>query len=349
MQSDGGVTFQEISEANSWFLWEFLSIAAHEGNLNVVKSNPDLARYAAGFNVQKDFGWIAYLDDPTIDCPVGAVWVQHWDDPKNRGFAFVSSDIPELALGVRTEYQGKGIGTALLQKLLEEASSRERPGISLSVRDSNPALRLYQRLGFTTLDAISNRVGGHSFTMVKLLDPETIVLRSFITKDDIPSILSLLRKKAEFDQTMADLITPFAVTEEKLDVALLQKNYAYVILADHAQHGPVGMALYYFRFSSFSGQPYIWLEDLFVDDSYRGQGVGTRLLHRLADIANAHGTSCSNGDGSINSTPVHMEWVASARNKQGLLFYEKLGAQIVQKHGHTCTLQWRLDNTAISK
>lgn len=389
------VNIQEISNENSFLLWEFLRIAAHEDDLSAVKSNPALARYAADFcpSAGKDFGWIAYLMDddlPVVDhddhdstkCPVGAVWVRHWDDPTNRGFAFVSDNIPELAFGVRPEYQGKGIGTALLKKLLEQASRQiviegddddeeegheERrvlvPGISLSVRDSNPALRLYQRSGFTCLEAIPNRVGGHSFTMVKLFDPEAVVVRSVITEDDIPSILSLLHKKKEETElkrssTLADSTrrTPLTVTEEKLTIALLQEHYAHVILAERAVGGPFGMALYYYRFSSSSGERYIWLEDLYVDHDHhhhdddddeqcrRGQDVEMMLLHRIADIARAqHNSSSSN---SNSSTPLHVEWVASTRDTKALLLYQKLGAQIVQQDGDTCTFKWLIDGTS---
>jgi GNAT superfamily N-acetyltransferase len=330
------VTFQEITKENASLLWEFLSIAAHEDDMSVVKSNPALARYAAEFDVRKDFGFIAYyMDHP--EYPLGAVWARQWDDPQNRGFAFVSDDIPEIAFGVRAEHQGKGIGTALLQKLLEHAScQRHVPAVSLSVRDSNPALRLYERSGFRRLVSTPNRVGGQSFTMVKIFDHDTIVLRSVIYKDDIPSILSLIHKKAEFDMTMADSITPLTVSEDKLNIALLQKQHAHVILAERAEGGPIGMVLYYYRFSSFSGQPHLWLEDLFVNEECRGHGVGTMLLHRLAEIANAsNNTNCS-----------HIGWVASARNTRGLLFCEKMGAQIVEQHGNRYTFQWRTEGNS---
>jgi ribosomal protein S18 acetylase RimI-like enzyme len=44
-------------------------------------------------------------------------------------------------------YRGQGIGTAILRGLLAEAE-RARKTISLHVEPNNPALRLYQRLGF---------------------------------------------------------------------------------------------------------------------------------------------------------------------------------------------------------
>ena len=73
----------------------------------------------------------------------------------------------ELAIAVLPEYRDRGIGTQLLNKLLE-AAQNHFPAISLSVRSDNPAVGLYQRLGFVRVEDSdkSNRVGGSSVTMV---------------------------------------------------------------------------------------------------------------------------------------------------------------------------------------
>ena len=57
-------------------------------------------------------------------------------------------DMPELAVSLLPSFRGKGIGTVLLEKFLEEIKQRNLPGISLSVQKENPAHRLYERLGF---------------------------------------------------------------------------------------------------------------------------------------------------------------------------------------------------------
>ena len=53
-----------------------------------------------------------------------------------------------------------GIGGALLGRLIETAGA-SRPAIVLSVRESNPARRLYERYGFETVARITNRVDGN--------------------------------------------------------------------------------------------------------------------------------------------------------------------------------------------
>ncbi len=56
------------------------------------------------------------------------------------------------------EYRGQGIGPALLGQLLDAAESQEIRALSLSVEKDNPALRLYERFGFTPLAEADNAV-----------------------------------------------------------------------------------------------------------------------------------------------------------------------------------------------
>src|SRR5438552_17234903 len=48
---------------------------------------------------------------------------------------------------------------------------------------------------------------------------------------------------------------------------------------------PIGLALYYFTYSTFLGRPTLYLEDLFVLPAERGNGAGRALLRALAKIA----------------------------------------------------------------
>jgi ribosomal protein S18 acetylase RimI-like enzyme len=80
----------------------------------------------------------------------------------------VADGIPELAIAVLPQYIGQGIGARLLARLLEDARSLY-PAVVLSVRDANPARRLYERLGFVVVDTVVNRVGGESFVMLRSL------------------------------------------------------------------------------------------------------------------------------------------------------------------------------------
>ncbi len=139
-----------------------LQVAAHESSLEAVQQQPSLARYAAHWGRIGDFGWVAELDQIAI----GAVWLRLWTEA-DHGFGYLDATIPELAIAVLPPYQGQGVGTQLLNTLLA-GSSKTFPAISLNVRSDNPAVLLYERLGFVKVDGteVKNRTGGISFNMV---------------------------------------------------------------------------------------------------------------------------------------------------------------------------------------
>jgi GNAT superfamily N-acetyltransferase len=154
--------------------------------------------------------------------------------------------------------------------------------------------------------------------MVRLVDSTVVTVRTLLTPFDIPNILSLLRRKAGFDEIMTDsIITPWTVTSELLQQALFHNQHAHVVVAEQGGKTMVGFALYYYRFSSFSGFPILWLEDLFVDESHREQGVGRTIMNHLYTVAKSE--KCS-----------HIGWTASPKNERGIAFYQSLGAYSVE-------------------
>ena len=67
------------------------------------------------------------------------------------GFGFVDAETPELTIGVVPSRRGKGIGSSLLDALLEQAREDGFERISLSVEKTNPAVHLYESRGFRTV------------------------------------------------------------------------------------------------------------------------------------------------------------------------------------------------------
>ncbi len=76
-------------------------------------------------------------------CLVGAAWVRIMKD-----YGHLDDDTPSLAIALRQEYRGMGIGTRLLENLLGFLKEKGYRQLSLSVQKENPAMRLYTRLGF---------------------------------------------------------------------------------------------------------------------------------------------------------------------------------------------------------
>lgn len=77
---------------------------------------------------------------------------------------------------------------------------------------------------------------------------------------------------------------------------------------------PLGLSLYFFTFSSWLGEPGIYVQDLYVDPAERGRGIGRRLLAATA----ASGLA---GDAS------HMRLSVAAANQGARQFYRRLGME----------------------
>jgi ribosomal protein S18 acetylase RimI-like enzyme len=149
------------------FLWEMLYFAAHmdeDGKVSAeeAKQNPDLVKYVNDWGRVTDVGCIAL--EPNSNQPIGAAWIRLLI-ANEKTTSYVDDVTPELAIAVMPEYLGCGVGTLLLQHLLEAAKQRY-PRVALSVRATNPAKRLYERMGFVVTGEIANRVGTPSLNMV---------------------------------------------------------------------------------------------------------------------------------------------------------------------------------------
>lgn len=125
---------------------------------------PAMILFLEHFGRAGDFGFIAETDDKTL---AGAVWARLFS-AENKGYGFISEQIPELAVAVVPEFRGQGVGTKLMRRLIEKARNLKFPALSLSVSRRNPALRLYERLGF--FDAGISKETDSSLTMILRLD-----------------------------------------------------------------------------------------------------------------------------------------------------------------------------------
>lgn len=78
----------------------------------------------------------------------------------------------------------------------------------------------------------------------------------------------------------------------------------------------VAFALWFTNYSTFLAQPGLYLEDLYVQPAWRGQGIGRSLLVHLAGLARDRGCG-------------RFEWSVLDWNAHAIAFYEKLGAQLL--------------------
>lgn len=145
------VDLREARAADGPFLVEMLAIAANwrpaarHRSVEELLGDPEFAHYISGWPEPRDCGIVA-----EVDAPVGAAWYRFLPGA-DRGYGYVADDIPELTIGVRDSHRGRGIGEALLRRLIAMAGANKLRALSLSVEDDNSATRLYERLGFVVV------------------------------------------------------------------------------------------------------------------------------------------------------------------------------------------------------
>ncbi|MCW2622725.1 MAG: Acetyltransferase family protein [Frankiales bacterium] len=143
--------------------------------------------------------------------------------------------------------------------------------------------------------------------------------------DDVPVLLELVRALAAYEQEPDAVVA----TEADLHRALFEQGTASAHVAEH-DGAVVGFALWFATFSTWTGQPGLWLEDLFVQPAARGTGLGRALLQALATVCVARGYR-------------RFEWWVLDWNEPAIGFYRSLGA--VAQDGWTT---YRVDGDALT-
>ena len=92
---------------------------------------------------------------------IGAAWYRYWTDDLHS-YGYIDPATPELGLGVDASHRRRGVATSLLTALFALAREQGVRSLSLSVERDNPAVDLYQELGFERLCDV-----GDAWTMVK--------------------------------------------------------------------------------------------------------------------------------------------------------------------------------------
>jgi ribosomal protein S18 acetylase RimI-like enzyme len=155
------MTIRPAAQDDFDLLWDFLAMAAYEADAAAAKAVPFVAAHLEGWKRPSDFGFIAEIAGK----PVGAAWARHI--PAEDNPFYIDGRSPVVSIAVRDDTRGKGVGETLLRTLVDEAAARGLR-LTLDVRETNPAKRLYERLGFRRVPGqeVRNRVGSLSLGMV---------------------------------------------------------------------------------------------------------------------------------------------------------------------------------------
>ena len=126
---------------------------------------------------------------------------------------------------------------------------------------------------------------------------------------DCKLILTFIEELAEYEKLLHEV----EASEQTLKDSLFsEKPFAKVIIGGF-ENTPVGYALYFNNFSTFTGRPGIYLEDLYISPSMRGKGFGKCLLAYLAKLAH-------------DENYTRVEWSVLDWNKPSIDFYRSIGA-----------------------
>jgi len=104
---------------------------------------PELQVYIADFGSFPDDRCFVAETNGKI---AGAVWVRDMND-----YGHIGDGVPSFAISLYQEYRGKGIGTALMKRMLDELKRCGYEKASLAVQKENYAVRMYEKVGFTLL------------------------------------------------------------------------------------------------------------------------------------------------------------------------------------------------------
>ena len=132
------------------------------------------------------------------------------------------------------------------------------------------------------------------------------------TKADLSAIVGLITELADFEK----LTHMVVVTPKSLEPHLFGPKPVAEAVVSEVGGQVVAFALFFTNFSTFLGQPGLYLEDLYVQPAYRGTGLGKALLAHLGALAVARGCG-------------RFEWSVLDWNQPAIDFYRAMGATVM--------------------
>ena len=137
----------------------------------------------------------------------------------------------------------------------------------------------------------------------------TCVIR-YASLDDASTILAFIKELAAYEKLENHVVA----TVDDITQTLFSSNPRAEVLILEVDQKPAGFALFFHNYSTFLGKYGIYIEDIYVQEAYRGQGLGKRLLSHVCQIAQER--NCG-----------RVEWWCLDWNKPSIDFYTNLGAE----------------------
>lgn len=131
----------------------------------------------------------------------------------------------------------------------------------------------------------------------------------YAEEKDVSLILRYIKEIAEYEGLLDEVKTD----EETLREWLFEKNRAKVLfpLLDGKT---IGFCVYFYNFSTFLGRSGLYIEDIYLEERYRGNGYGKQLIQKMFQIAK---------DEQLG----RVEWACLNDNEPSFEFYISQGAE----------------------
>ena len=124
---------------------------------------------------------------------------------------------------------------------------------------------------------------------------------------DFETLYSMMREFAAFQKTPERLtLTPEQMRRDK--------DIFKCLVPVSSEDEIVGFSTWFFAYYSWTGKA-VYMDDLYVAESYRGNGIGSRLLQAVIELAKQAGCN-------------KVKWQVSKWNEPGITYYKKMGATI---------------------
>lgn len=129
-------------------------------------------------------------------------------------------------------------------------------------------------------------------------------------KKDVPAVLALVKELALFEKAPGEVTNTVADMERDG----FEEHPVFRLLVAEADGMIAGMAIYFIKYSTWKGKG-VYLDDIVVSESYRGKGIGKKLLEAV--IADSH---------KLNAKQLH--WQVLDWNEPAIGFYKKYNASM---------------------
>ncbi len=237
---------------------------------------------------------------------VGACWVRTTDE-----YGRIDDATPSFSISLYKPYRGQGIGTALMRALLGELRDAGYIRASLSVQKENPALRLYERMGFRI---VGDGFDESEWLMVCGLNRATALEIRRAEPDDVPNLVEMRIAQLLEEGAQESVNLRPALRDHYLRHLADSTFFSWVAFADGRMVATSGLSI-------VEKPPYFGcptgkiglVSSMYTKPAWRRQGIARDLLFRIVDEARAQGCGAVQITASDAGVPLYQS-VGFVRN-----------------------------------